>query len=98
MYKHMSIDIHKLKNGRPADLLLSISDSEYAELLPAIEMYKEKTGLFIDQYTDLKLSSGVEPLIESVEASKNGSKIYGSLATVLKQSEAGGYGIIFVGD
>ncbi len=94
----MSIDIHKLMNGRPTDLLLSINDSEYAELLPAIEMYKAKTGLFIDQYGDLKLSSGVQPLIESAKASTSGSKIYSSLISVLKQSEVGGYGIIFVGD
>jgi hypothetical protein len=94
----MSIDIHKLKNGKAEDLLLSINDSEYTELLPAIEVYKAKTGLFIDQYSDLKLSSGVQPLIDAVEASSNGSKIYNSLVNVLKQSEAGGYGIIFVGD
>lgn len=94
----MSIDIHKLENGRPLDLLLSINDLEYAELLPAVESFKAKTGLFIDQYSDLKLSSGVQPLIESVEASSNGSKIYSSLLNVLKQSEVGGYGIIFVSD
>ena len=94
----MSIYIHKLTNGRPTDLLLSINDSEYAELLPAIEMFKAKTGLFIEQYSDLKLSSGVQPLIESVEASSNGSKIYSLLVGVLKNSEADGYGIIFIGD
>lgn len=94
----MSLDIHKLKSDKAEDLLLSINDSEYAELLPAIEIYKSKTGLFIDQYSDLKLSSGVQPLIDAVAVSSNGSKIYNSLVNVLKQSEAGGYGIIFVGD
>jgi hypothetical protein len=58
----------------------------------------KKTGLFIDQYSDLKLSSGVKPLIESLEAKDNGSSIYGLLLTVLRKSEADGYGIIFVGD
>jgi len=94
----MSIDIHKLKNGRAEDYLLSINDSEYSELSPAIEMYKSKTGLFIDQYSDLKLSSGVLPLIQSLEATSNGTDIYASLINVLKQSESAGYGIIFVGD
>ena len=94
----MSIDIHKLKNGRGEERLLSINDSEYSELLPAIDRYMSKTGLYIDQYSDLKLSSGVQPLIESVEATNTGNKIYGSLLKVLKQSEANGYGIIFVGD
>ncbi|MFL1483356.1 hypothetical protein [Marinobacter sp. LN3S78] len=94
----MSIDIHKLIDGRPKDRLLSISDSEYAEIFPAIELYREKTGLFIDQYSDLKLNSGVKPLIESLEAKDNGRSIYGLLISALRKSEADGYGIIFVGD
>ncbi len=94
----MSIDIHKLKNGRAEEHLLSINDSEYSELLPAIDRYKSKTGLYIDQYSDLKLSSGVQPLIEAVEVASTGSEIYSSLLKVLKQSEVAGYGIIFVGD
>jgi hypothetical protein len=94
----MSIDIYKLVNGRSTDHLLSINESEYADLLPAMEMYKAKTGLIIDQYGDLKLNSGIKPLIESVETSASGSEIFSSLIGVLKQSEVGGYGIIFVGD
>ncbi len=94
----MSIDIHLLKNGRAEDFLLSIDDSEYLELSPAIELYKSKTGLFIDQYGDLKLSSGVSPLIDSLEVTSNGSEIYKSLLSVLKQSEVAGNGIIIVGN
>ncbi|MBY6220852.1 hypothetical protein [Marinobacter nauticus] len=92
------MDLHKLIDGRPMCHLLSISDSEYTEIFPAIELYREKTGLFIDQYSDLKLSSGVKPLIESLEAKDNGSSIYGLLIGALRKSEADGYGIIFVGD
>ena len=77
---------------------MSINDSEYAEIFPAIELYRAKTGLFIDQYSNLKLSSGVKPLIESLEAKNTGSRIYTSLIGVLKQSEDDGYGIIFIGD
>jgi len=94
----MSMDIHKLKNGRADVHLLSINDSEYSELLPAFERYQSKTGYFIDQYGDLKLSSGVQPLIESIEAGGAGTKIHVTLLQVLKESEVADYGIIFVGD
>lgn len=94
----MSIDVHKLIDGRPKDRLLSISEPEYVEIFPAIELYREKTGLFIDQYSDLKLSSGVKPLIESLEEKDNGRSIYGLLIGALRKSEADGYGIIFFGD
>lgn len=94
----MGIDIHRLKNGRPEDLLLTINESEYQDLLPAIEIYSANTGLLIDQHSDLKLSSTVIPLIEALEASANGSEIYRSLIGILKQSDVEGYGIIFIGD
>ena len=94
----MSIDIHKLINGRADTHLLSINDSEYSELLPAFERYQSKTGCCIDQYGDLKLSSGVQPLIDSIEAVGVEAKIYDTLLKVLKQSEVSDYGIIFVGD
>jgi hypothetical protein len=94
----MSLDIHKLKNGRPGKCLLSIGDAEYFELLPAFRIFKSKTGLTIDQYTDLKLSSGLSILIESVEAKSNGSTVHSSLLKVLRQSEENGQGIIFIGE
>jgi hypothetical protein len=95
----MSLDIHKLKNGRPEERLLSISDSEYSELLPVFDSFKSKTGLHIEQYSDLKLSSGVfQPLIEAIKASGNSAKIYGELLKVLEQSVVAGCGIMFVGD
>ncbi|SEF67643.1 hypothetical protein [Marinobacterium lutimaris] len=94
----MSIDVHKIIDGRTQDHILSINSTEYAEILPAIELYRAKTGLFIDQYSDLKLSSGVKPLIESLEAKSTGSQIYKSLISVLKKSELEGYGIIFIGE
>lgn len=87
-----------MKNGRAEEILLSINDSEYADLQPAFDLYQSKTGLHIDQYSDLKISSGVQPLIDSLEAKSTGNVIFSSLLNVLKQSEAAGYGIIFVGD
>lgn len=94
----MSLDIHKLTNGRPGECLLSISDAEYLELLPAFRVFKSKTGLTIDQYTDLKLSSGLSILIKSIEAKSSGNAVHSSLLKVLKQSEENGQGIIFIGE
>ncbi|EAR10586.1 hypothetical protein MED297_11240 [Reinekea sp. MED297] len=85
-------------DGKAKDHLLSINSSEYVELLPAIELFRAKTGLFIDQYGDLKLSSGVSSLVESLEATSTGNQNYRSLIRVLRASEEEGYGIIFLGD
>ena len=94
----MSIDIHILESGGAGKHLLSINDHEYAELQPAFSQYQAKTRLRISQYGDLKLSSGVQPLIDALEAENSGTDIFSSLLNVLKRSKASGYGIIFVGE
>ncbi len=94
----MSLDVYRLKNGKPDKLLLSISDLEYRELLPAIDKFKLKTGLYIDLYKDLKLNSGLQALIDVVDSTNNGKQIYKSLLSILQRSEIEDCGIIFVGD
>ena len=54
----MALDIHKLENGQAGELLFSIDDLSCSKLEPAFELYKNKTGLFIDPYGDRKLNSG----------------------------------------
>lgn len=94
----MALDVHKLESGRIGKHLLSINDLEYYDLEPAIEHYKSKTGLLIDQYSDFKLTSGTQALIKSLEETNNNSEIYTKLISALKHSELMGYSIIFVGD
>ncbi len=94
----MSIDIHKLKNGRADELLISLSDAECAELLPALDLFTTKTGLCLDEYGDLTLHTGLRPLLEVVELLLNQERIYHVLAEILRKAENDGYGIIFLGD
>ena len=55
----MTLDLFKSTNGRQQELLLSINDDDYKMLSAAFEIYKKRTGLFIDPYSTLKLNSGV---------------------------------------
>jgi len=98
----MSIDIHILKNGQAEKLLYSINESSYSILEPIFEKYKNKTGLYIDPYGTLKLSSGLEILISliSEKAEKNQTELpeYKKILSILNEAQSNNYGIIFVGE
>lgn len=94
----MSLDIHKLQNGKASDLILSIKDSEIAELMNAFELFRSKTGLLIDPYGDIKFSSGFNALIQCLEETDSGSKVYSDLLGLLRESDDKNVSLIFVGD
>ena len=96
----MALDIHKMENGKAGELLFSINDSSYSKLEPAFELYKNKTGIFIDPYGNRKLSSGFEPLINSLNevTTKENEHLFKEIVNVLSEAEANNYGVIFVGD
>ena len=96
----MALDIHKLENGKAGELLFSINNSVYSKLEPAFELYKNKTGLYIDPYGDRKLSSGLEPLITSINeiTTKENEHLFNEIISVLNEAESNNYGVIFVGD
>ena len=96
----MALDVYKSKNGTYQELLLSIDDGGYAILSTAFDIYKKRTGLFIDPYATLKLNSGVAPLISSINDAfpDNKHKIVNTLLDILKQAESEHFGVTFVGD
>ena len=96
----MALDIHKLENGKAGELLFSIDNFAYSKLEPAFEIYKNKTGLYIDPYGDRKLSSGFEALITSINetATKENEQLFKEIIQVLNEAESNNYGVIFVGD
>ena len=99
----MALDIHNLEEGKTGELLFQIDDALYGILEPAFELFRRRTGLFIDQYGDLKLRSGLGTLIhafmESPEPAHAGRKQhYRAFLALLKQWEENGTDIIFLGD
>ena len=98
----MALDIHKIENGKTSELLFSISDSLYSIFEPAFNDYKNKTGLYIDPYGKLKLSSGLTTLIEVLTHAMNQNDkhvdSYQRLINTLKNADKNNYGIIFEGD
>ena len=96
----MALDIHKLSD-RPEELLLSIGDNEYSLLEQAFNIYNNKTGIYIDPYSDTKFTCGIEILISSIEesmGSKQEIEIHKKLINVLSKAKNENYCVIFVGD
>lgn len=98
----MALDIHTLEKGQPAALLLSLDEAALIALAPAFARYKQATGLAIDPYGTLKLSSGLGPLLSALKAttppSKQQAAIYSQVLHVLEAAEGNGKAVVFVGD
>ena len=96
----MTLDIYKLENGQAGELLFSLNDLSYSKLEPAFDLYKNKTGLFIDPYGDIKLSSGFEPLIKSINdaTTKENEQLFKDVINILNKAHLNNYEVIFVGD
>jgi hypothetical protein len=96
----MALDIHKLTD-RAEDHLFSIGDNEYSALESAFNIYKKKTGIFIDPYSDTKFTCGIDVLISSIEESMKSNEnngVHKQLISILSQAINDKYCIIFVGD
>jgi hypothetical protein len=98
----MTLDIHILEGGGAGQLLLSIDENAYAALEPAFSIYRRKTGLFIDPYGTLKMSSGFKPLIEAIDEAmtqiSENKGLFTELRSLLIDAEKSGHAIILEGD
>lgn len=99
----MALDIHKLENGKAGELLFQINDSMYNLLEPAFQLFKQRTGLFIDPYGDLKFSSGLSGLIGAVSDSSGKielieQKNYNEFLILLEGLERNKAHVVFLGD
>ncbi len=102
--KVMALDLHVLENGRHAKLLYQIEHDQYMRMQPAINLFKKRTRIYIDEYRDTKFSSGLEPLIQTLKECIPGDKKslaaqeLISLLVVLEEADKNGIPIIFIGD
>jgi len=98
----MALDIYKLEGSTAGQLLFSIDDNGYAVLEPAFNIYRSKTGLFVDPYGTLKLSSGFKPLIESIDEAMSQINerrgLFKELRNLLIDAESNGHAIIIEGE
>lgn len=100
----MSLDLHRLESGRAKERLLSLDEGMYWHLEPAFSLYKKRTGLLIDPYGDLKLSSGFRPLIEALNETLCTTKqpdarsAMSALLLVLSEADKNQIDLIFCGD
>ncbi|WP_209113897.1 hypothetical protein [Endozoicomonas sp. G2_1] len=98
----MALDLHIMENGQPKEWIYAIDSEKWSLLNEAFEIFKAKTGLVIDQYSDTKFSSGLQNLIDVLNsvAPKYGKKaeLFSEFIAVLECAESSGKNIIFVGD
>jgi hypothetical protein len=100
----MALDLHVLENGRHAKLLCQIEHDQYMRMQPAINLFKERTGIYIDEYKDTTFSSGLRPLIQTLkdcmpeDAKSLAAREMISLIDVLEGAERTDTPVIFVGD
>jgi hypothetical protein len=100
----MALDLHVLENGRHAKLLYQIQHDQYMRMQSAINLFKKRTGIYIDEYKDTKFSSGLKPLIQTLKDSVPDDKKslaaqeINSLIAVLEEAEKNDTSVIFVGD
>jgi hypothetical protein len=100
----MALDIHVLESGRHTELLYQIQHDQYMRMEHAINLFKKRTGIYIDEYRDTKFSSGLKPLIQTLkdcipdDKKSSAAREMASLINVLEEAERNNTPIIFVGD
>lgn len=100
----MALDLHTLENGRHAKLLYQIGHDQYMRMAPAIELFMRRTGIYINQYSDTRFSSGLGPLIKTLKECVPDDKRslvaqeMNALIAVLEEAESENTSVIFVGD
>jgi len=98
----MALDLHIMENGQPKEWIYAIDSEKWSILNEAFAIFKTKTGLVIDQYSDTKFSSGLQNLIDVLKsvAPKYGknAELFSEFIAVLESAESNGKNIIFVGD
>ena len=98
----MALDLYIMENGQPKEWIYSIDSNKWVLFSEAFELFRSRSGLVIDQYSDIKFSSGLENLISAVKsvAPKHGksSTIFLEFIAVLESAESKGKPLIFVGD
>lgn len=99
----MALDIHIYENGQQAELLFQIDDRLYNSLSPVFDLYKSRTGIFIDPYRDTIFSNGLIQLIQACrdsfpEIPEHNRRYITGFLSQLEAWESADYAIIFVGD
>ena len=90
----MALDVHEYKCGKMGRLLFQIDDKTYVNLQPAIELFQQRTGLFLDPYRDVVVDSALPALISALREAQTSPPLLGILA----ECERMGRSVIFVGD
>ncbi|WP_426370030.1 hypothetical protein [Pseudocolwellia sp. HL-MZ7] len=98
----MSLELCEFKSSRVGKLLLYINDEQYPDILDVLELYRLKSGIVIDQYSDTELSSGLNILItcalEAINSSTGSKQIQQEFLSVLQAAESENKSIIFLGE
>ena len=90
----MALDVHEYECGKMGRLLFQIDDKTYSNLQSAIELFQQRTGLFLDPYRDVVMDTALPALISALREAQTSPSLLGILA----ECERMGRSVIFVGD
>jgi len=91
------LDIYEIDKNNKELFITSIIDEEYQYLHNIFLEYQRKTGLLIDQYTDLKLSP-IDSII-LINLLKNGNhQVHTKYYLILNSIQNSNHSINFIGD
>lgn len=90
----MALDIHAYESGKMGRLLFQIDDRAYGNLQPAFELFRQRTGKFVDPYGDIIIGDDMGTLIDALEEAGDNPV----LLDLLRGRLADKLPIIFVGD
>jgi hypothetical protein len=98
----MALDLHIMENGQPKEWIYSIDSKKWALFEEAFEIFRAKSGLVIEQYSDTKFSSGLQNLIDVLKSVApefgENSILFSEFISVLEATESKDKNVIFVGD
>lgn len=101
----MALDLHSLENGRAGRHILSIDDEMFGHLSHCFSLVHSKSGVLVDQYTDIKLPwRSYDVILDGIaevrvaSVSKAETAALNKLEAALRELDNTETGAIFVGD
>ncbi|MBR9806413.1 MAG: hypothetical protein GYB49_04185 [Alphaproteobacteria bacterium] len=74
--------------------MFQIDDKTYGDLYPAFELFHQRTGLFIDPYSDVVVDTALPAFIAVLTELQTSTSLLG----ILEECDRTGRSVIFAGD
>ncbi|MES2275833.1 MAG: hypothetical protein V4592_07415 [Bacteroidota bacterium] len=95
----MALDFYHLNDTDGKELLFQLNNDDLNCLKNVFKIYKDKTGLYIDPYANIRIyQDHVELIIKLIEAEIGHSKNQDKLQSILNRFKQADAGLLATGD